>query len=63
MIEKIIEGKMSKFFAGACLLEQAFVKNPDQTITQLVQEKAKVLGDTVEVRRFLRFQVGEEITA
>ena len=63
VIEKIIEGKMSKFFAGACLLEQAFVKNPDQTITQLVQEKAKVLGDTVEVRRFLRFQVGEEITA
>lgn len=63
VIEKIIEGKMSKFFAGACLLEQAFVKNPDQTITQLVQEKAKALGDTVEVRRFLRFQVGEEITA
>ena len=63
VIEKIIEGKMSKFFAGACLLEQAFVKNPDQTITQLVAEKAKVLGDTVEVRRFLRFQVGEEITA
>ena len=63
VIEKIIEGKMSKFFAGACLLEQAFVKNPDQTITQLVQEKAKVLGDTVEVRKFLRFQVGEEITA
>ena len=61
VIEKIIEGKMSKFFAGVCLLEQAFVKNPEQTITQLVAEKAKALGDTLEVRRFLRYQVGEEI--
>jgi elongation factor Ts len=63
VIEKIIEGKMSKFYAGACLLEQAFVKNPDQTVTQLVAEKAKALGDTIEVRKFLRFQVGEEIIA
>ncbi len=61
VIEKIIEGKMSKFFAGVCLLEQAFVKNPEQTITQLVADKAKALGDTVEVRRFIRYQVGEEI--
>jgi elongation factor Ts len=61
VIEKIIEGKMSKFFAGVCLLEQAFVKNPEQTITQLVAEKAKALGDTLEVRRFIRYQVGEEI--
>jgi elongation factor Ts len=44
-----------------CLLEQAFVKNPEQTVTQLVAEKAKALGDTIEVRRFLRYQVGEEI--
>ncbi len=61
VIEKIIEGKMSKFFAGVCLLEQAFVKNPEQTITQLVAEKAKTLGDTIEVRKFIRYQVGEEI--
>ena len=61
VIEKIIEGKMGKFFAGVCLLEQAFVKNPEQTIAQLVAEKAKALGDTVEVRRFIRYQVGEEI--
>ena len=63
VIEKIIEGKMSKFFAGVCLLEQAFVKNPEQTITQLVAEKAKALDDTIEVRRFIRYQVGEEIAA
>ena len=63
VIEKIIEGKMSKFFASACLLEQAFIKNPEQTIAQLVAEKAKALGDTIEVRRFLRYQVGEDIVA
>ena len=61
VIEKIIEGKMVKFYAGVCLLEQPFIKNPEQTITQLVAEKAKALGDTIEVRRFVRYQVGEEI--
>ncbi len=63
VIEKIIDGKMGKFYAGTCLLEQAFVKNPEQTVTQLVAEKSKALGDTIEVRKFLRFQVGEEIAA
>ena len=63
VIEKIIEGKMGKFYAGVCLLEQPFVKNPEQTITQLVAEKARVLGDTVDVRHFIRYQVGEEIAS
>ena len=63
MIEKIIEGKMVKFYAGVCLLEQSFIKNPEQTITQLVAENAKALGDTIEVRRFVRYQVGEEIAS
>jgi elongation factor Ts len=63
VIEKIIEGKMSKFYAGVCLLEQAFVKNPEQTVNQLVAEKAKALGDIIEVRRFIRYQVGEEIAS
>ena len=63
VIEKIIEGKMVKFYAGVCLLEQSFIKNPEQTITQLVAEKAKALGDAIEVRRFIRYQVGEEIAS
>ena len=63
MIEKIIDGKMSKFYAGACLLEQGFVKNPEQTITALVDAVSKNLGDTVEVRSFVRYQVGEEFVA
>ncbi len=60
-IEGIVKGMMNKYFATACLLEQGFVKNPDQTITALVAEKSKTLGDTIEIRRFARFQVGEEI--
>lgn len=63
MIEKIVEGKMGKFYGENCLLEQPFVKNPEQTITALVAERAKAVGDTIEIRRFARFQVGEEITA
>lgn len=63
VVEGIVKGMMNKFFAGACLLEQGFVKNPDQTITALTAETAKALGDTIEIRRFARYQVGEEITA
>jgi elongation factor Ts len=61
IIEKIIEGKMGKFYSASCLLEQAFIKNPDQTITQLLAEKSKELGDTLVIRRFIRYMVGEEI--
>ncbi len=60
-VEGIVNGMMGKFFATACLLEQGFVKNPDQTITALVAEKSKNLGDTIAITRFARFQVGEEI--
>ena len=63
MIEKIIDGKMGKFYAGACLLEQGFVKNPEQTITALVAATSKNLSDTIEIRAFVRYQVGEEIAA
>jgi elongation factor Ts len=61
IIEKIIDGKMGKFYSGACLLEQAFIKNPDQTINQLLAEKSKALGDKITIRRFLRYMVGEAI--
>jgi elongation factor Ts len=63
MIAKIVEGKMGKFYGESCLLEQPFVKNPEQSITALVADRSKVLGDTIEIRRFARFQVGEEISA
>jgi elongation factor Ts len=62
-VEQIVEGKMSKFYSTACLVDQAFIKNPDLTVAQLVAEKGKALGEKIEIRRFLRFTVGEEISA
>lgn len=61
IIEKIVDGKMDKFYSGVCLVDQAFIKNPDQTIAQLVAEKSKALGDQLVIRRFIRYMVGEEI--
>jgi elongation factor Ts len=60
MIEKIIEGKLGKFYSTACLLEQGFVKEPDSSIADLLVKVGKTLGDTLVVRRFARFAVGEE---
>ncbi len=58
IIDKIVEGKLEKYFGQICLLEQGFVKNPDQTVTQLIEEKGKSIGDTVGIRRYVRFQIG-----
>jgi elongation factor Ts len=63
VIEKIIDGKMGKFYSGACLIEQAFIKNPDHTIRQLLEEKSKALGEKLTIRRFIRYMVGEAISA
>jgi elongation factor Ts len=59
MIEKILVGKMSKFFAESCLLEQGFVKDPDTTVKAMLEAKGKTFGDTLSIRRFTRFAVGE----
>jgi elongation factor Ts len=59
MIEKILLGKLGKFFAESCLLEQGFVKDPDTTIKKLVEQVGKDLGDSLEVRRFIRFGLGD----
>lgn len=63
VVEKIIDGKMGKFYAGVCLLEQAFIKNPDQSIQQLIDEQSKVLGDKITIRRIVRYLVGEAVAA
>jgi len=57
--EKIVTGKLEKFFAENCLMEQAFIKDPDRTIEQLRTDLVGVIGENVEVRRFVRFQLGE----
>ena len=59
MIEKIIVGKIGKFLAESVLLEQAFVKDADTTIKKLVETKGKEVGDTLVVKRFVRFGLGE----
>ncbi len=59
IIEKIVSGKMEKFYAMTCLVEQGFVKDPEQTITELLAAKSKELGDTLAIRRFTRYQVGQ----
>ena len=60
-IEKIVQGKLDKYFSTSCLLEQPFVKNPDQTISQLVELVSKEGGLNLKVEKFIRFQVGEEV--
>lgn len=57
--DKIIEGKMDKFFTESTLLEQPFVKNPDQTVGELVTEVSAKTGEKIEVRRFTRYALGE----
>lgn len=59
VIEKIVSGKLDKFFSEVCLLEQPFVKDPSKTIGDLITEAATKLGENIVLRRFCRFKVGE----
>lgn len=59
VIEKIVEGKLNKFFADSCLLEQPFVKNPDITVKDLLNDLIAKTGENIVIRRFVRFQLGE----
>ena len=62
VVEKIIEGKLEKFYSEACLLEQLFVKDPEQKqrIRDIITEKISKLGENIVLRRFVRFQLGEK---
>lgn len=59
--EKIVEGRMEKFYQENCLMEQVFVKNPDQTVGELVTEITAKIGEKITVRRFERFVLGEDV--
>ena len=61
VLEKIVEGKINKFYAERCLIDQHFVKDQDRTIKQLLDELMGKTGEKCLVKRFARFQVGEEI--
>ncbi|MBZ0088984.1 MAG: translation elongation factor Ts [Thermoanaerobaculia bacterium] len=61
VVAKIVEGKLEKFYAEACLLEQPFVKNPDISVGQMVTDAVAKIGENIQVRRFARFKLGEGI--
>ncbi|MHB1612003.1 MAG: translation elongation factor Ts [Sulfobacillus sp.] len=63
IVEKMVEGRIKKFYQEACLLQQPFVKNPDVTIDQLLKEHIARLGEQITVRRFVRFERGEDLAA
>jgi len=60
VIEKMVNGKVEKFFADVCLLEQPFIKDPEKQVGQLISDAVAKLGENVVVRRFARFQLGEQ---
>ena len=55
----MIDGRLKKFYEESCLMEQPFVKNPDQTITDLINEAVLTIGEKITVRRFVRYEMGE----
>ena len=59
MAEKIVTGRLDKFFKEICLLEQPFVRDPDKTCEQLLNEMVAKIGEKIVVRRFTRYQLGE----
>lgn len=59
MIEKIVEGMVSKHFAEKCLMDQPFIKNPDQKVSDLVKENIAKLGENIVIKRFSRMAIGE----
>jgi len=63
VVGKIVEGKLDKFYSTICLLEQGFIKNPDQTINDLVKSKIAELGENIVIRRFTRYLVGEPLSS
>ncbi len=60
IVDKIVEGRIEKYLKEVCLLDQPFVKNPDVTIQDLLNELIGKLGENITIRRFARFQVGQE---
>jgi len=61
IVEKIVDGKVDKFFSTICLLEQPFIKNPDLSIQDLLNSKIAELGENMIIRRFTRYMVGEDL--
>jgi elongation factor Ts len=61
VVEKIVEGKMERFYSEVCLLEQAFIKDPDRKVSDTINDAITRLGEKIEVRRFARYHLGEGV--
>lgn len=61
VVEKIVEGKLERFYSEICLLEQAFIKDSDRKVSDVIQEAIARLGENIQVRRFARYQVSEGV--
>ncbi len=61
VVEKMVEGRINKYLAEICLLDQPFVKDPDKTVGQLLTEKIATIGENIVIRRFVRYERGEGI--
>lgn len=59
IIDKMVEGRVEKYYKENCLLEQAFIKDPDQSVTDVVNAQISKIGENIVVRRFVRYQMGE----
>ncbi len=59
VVEKMITGRIEKYYKEICLLEQPFIKDPDKTVNQLIVDKIATIGENINVRRFVRFELGE----
>jgi elongation factor Ts len=62
VVDKIVEGKLEKFYHEACLLDQPYIKNDEETVGQFVTDAIAKLGENIVVRRFSRFQLGEDLS-
>ena len=59
IIDRMVEGRVEKYYKENCLVDQQFVKNPDMTITQFVNERIQTTGENIKIRRFVRYEMGE----
>jgi elongation factor Ts len=61
IVDKIVEGKLDRFYSEICLVEQAFIKDPDKKVADLLQEAIARMGENIQIRRFMRYQIGEGV--
>ena len=62
IIEKMVEGRINKFYQEVCLMEQTYIKNPDKKVKDLITESIASLGENISINRYIRFAIGESLT-